>query len=98
MTLSTITSTSEDLGESTGGLGYLDATQSILKLDLELVPPIKDALPRAAKGRSRRAVAGTTPKAEAMVVSVQLQQDLHTLKTSKGDTGTARVVRSCELS
>lgn len=88
MTLSTITSTSEDLGESTGGLGYLDATQSILQLDLELVPPMKGAVPKAAKGRSRRTNGAATSREEAMVVSVQLQQDLHTLKTSKGDTGT----------
>ncbi|KAI9639572.1 uncharacterized protein MKK02DRAFT_39888 [Dioszegia hungarica] len=87
MTLSTITSTSEDLGESTGGLGYLDATQSILQLDLELVPPMKGAVPKAAKGRSRRTNGAATSREEAMVVSVQLQQDLHTLKTSKGDTG-----------
>lgn len=88
MTLASITSTSEDAGESTGGLGYLDATQSILKLELELLPPIQEEeVTIKSKGRSRRTGGTAASKQGGKLVVVQLQQDLHMLKASKGDTG-----------
>lgn len=96
MNLAAITSTSEDKEESTGGLGYLDASQPILKLDLELVPPTFaiSGMPAkvGSKGRSRRPVTAGLGREPVRIITVQLQQNLHLLKQSKGDTGRSSVL------
>ncbi|ORX36948.1 hypothetical protein BD324DRAFT_479323 [Kockovaella imperatae] len=68
------------------GLGFMDASKSVLELSWELFPPGHSSLSPSIAPRRRRG----TVRSEAVKpiqVQVNLQQDLGLLKASKGDTG-----------
>ncbi|OXG16162.1 hypothetical protein C366_03866 [Cryptococcus neoformans Tu401-1] len=86
----------QDIGKSSEGLGYLDLTQSVLELQLDLtiastksVEEVdsyhqrKDARSRGKRGKKK----GIEKNKEVQSVEVRLQQDLTALKGRKGDTG-----------
>ncbi|WVQ75342.1 hypothetical protein IAR50_004961 [Cryptococcus sp. DSM 104548] len=82
----------ENFGKSSEGLGYLDSSQSVLELLIEIEPP-KDlnpsALPLAIQKKGRRRKGGKKEQRKDGVVSIPvvLNQDLNALKGRKGDTG-----------
>ncbi|WVN88817.1 uncharacterized protein L203_104031 [Cryptococcus depauperatus CBS 7841] len=83
----------EGVGQSLIGLGFLDSTQSVLKLSLELAPPL-DVITRNAsqnqvvksKGRKQR-VKKLQDESRVLGIDVQIHQDLTALKGRKGETG-----------
>lgn len=63
------------------GLGFLDASKAVLDLELELFPPASPPI----QSPTRTKIRDSAPRSR--IISVQLQQDLHMLKQSRGDTG-----------
>lgn len=86
----------QDVGKSSEGLGYLNMTQSVLELQLDLTSPLKRPVEeielyhkrKDAKSRGKRGKKKDVEENKGMQsVDVRLQQDLTALKGRKGDTG-----------
>ncbi|ODN91383.1 hypothetical protein L198_05897 [Cryptococcus wingfieldii CBS 7118] len=80
----------ENFGKSSEGLGYLDSSQSVLELLIDIEPP-KDssAVPEVVygKGRRRKGTKKEGGKDSMVSIPVVLNQDLTALRGRKGDTG-----------
>lgn len=85
----------QDIGKSSEGLGYLDLTQSVLELQLDLTIASTKSVEEVdsyhqrkdARSRGKRGKKGIEKNKEVQSVEVRLQQDLTALKGRKGDTG-----------